>query len=130
VLSGEEDLLVGDQRFFQRAHARVPPRQTIIICGNMTTSRMGIMGSRRLSVFSFALLIAVALNYVLTGVLWRKATLAPTTCLLSVSYRRSRVGNCAETISARLFEERPINLLSNYHFLRHHELANLLYEGR
>ncbi len=37
-----------------------PTTNGVIMCGKMTTSRIGIIGSRRLSVFSFALLIAVA----------------------------------------------------------------------
>ncbi len=54
VLGSQEDLTVRGQRFFKaRTLDSRPTTNGVIMCGKMTTSRMGIIGSRRVSDFSF-----------------------------------------------------------------------------
>ena len=54
MLRGQKNLLVAGQRFFQRAHGSFASHdERVIMCGKITMSRTGIMGTRFTSSFSF-----------------------------------------------------------------------------
>src|SRR5712692_9639141 len=75
-----------------------PTTNGVIMCGKMTTSRMGIIGSRRVSDFSF-----------------------------DVSMRKEVRSQKSESRdSSGLFKQCHVDLLRHHHFLGDQELADLL----
>jgi hypothetical protein len=60
VLGGEIDFLVAGQR--ARMELSRPTTNGVIMCGKMTTSRMGIIGNVRVSLFSLPENIGVGIN--------------------------------------------------------------------